>query len=88
MINSSFGLSGPTAERPSSSVIRSCIPDLTDELAPVSTRPRRVGAGEAPELPELQFPVGDKGLLPPGSGSSPDPFSPSTDLSSSVALLC
>lgn len=64
------------------------LPDLTDELAPVSTRPRRVGTGQGSRAQSCSALLGMGGFSLWGLGSSPDPFSPSTDFSSSVALLC
>ena len=44
------------------------LPDLTDELAPVSTRPRRVGTGQGFWAQSCKCPVGDGGFLALGLG--------------------
>ena len=43
------------------------LPDLTDELAPLSTRPRRVGAGEGSRAPRAAVPCRGWGPSPSGA---------------------
>ena len=43
------------------------LPDLTDELAPVSTRPRRVGAGQGSQAVRAAVPCQGWGASPSGA---------------------